>query len=326
MIGKIVCTEGRLRQLHFPGVLYYGTSVFYTARNPSSRADALLREAPMTIFTFLLVSIAACVLFFCLFNFISGRKLLSDIEDAVLLLVSTAMLFSYPVPKRFKRVLAGRIVLFCWMAGGFSFAVYFQSLLTSSLSSGYHWDADDTLEKLYPKLESGRVLPCVMRNTYFERLLRWSDGKQDILGAMAAARRRSPDKDSTVSDTEEGCLDKVVRGGHVFVSADLGVCGQASYGNTVTRGKDAIHTLYGSTPMGKDSPLRDSYGHLLARIFETGWELRQAGMESWNCSRFGDIEVSLVAHDVRQFLWSYYVCCSAAAIVLAIEVLISRVF
>ncbi|CAN7946730.1 unnamed protein product, partial [Ixodes pacificus] len=319
MIGKFVYTEGRLRQLHFPGVFFYGTSVLYTARNPSSRADALLREAPLTIFTFLLVSIAACVLFFCLMNYISGRKLFSDIQDAALVLVSTAMQFSYPIPKQFKRGLAGRIVLFCWMAGGLSLAAYFQSLLTSSLSSGYDWDADDTLEKLYPKLESGRVLPCAKRNTYFERLLRRSDGKQGIIGAMAAARRRSPDKDSTVSDTEQGCMDKVVIGGHVFVSADLGVCGQASYGNTVTRGKDVIHTLYGSTPMKKDSPLRDSYGHLLARIFETGWELRQAGMKSWNCSRFGDRGVSLVAHDVRQFLWPYYVCCLAAAIVLAIE-------
>ncbi|CAN8000546.1 unnamed protein product [Ixodes hexagonus] len=326
MVDKIVYTESRLRQVHFPGVLYYGRSVWYTARRPSRRADALLHEAPLTFFTFLGISIVACVLCFCLINYCSRRDVLSDVQDLAMVLVSTAMLFAYPVPQRFERFMAGRIVLFCWMAGGFSLAVYFQSLLTSSLSSGYGWDADDTIEKLYPKLATGKLLPCVKKGTYFDRLLLQSIGKQDILGAMAAARSRASNKNSTISNTIAGCMNKVVRGGHVLVSFDFGDCARGEFGSTVTLGKDSIHTLYGSTPVRKNFPLRDSYGKLVSSIFETGWELRALNLFNWNCSRFGDRELSVSSYDATQFLPVYYMSCGVAAIVFVAELLMSHVF
>ncbi|KAG0417566.1 hypothetical protein HPB47_005515 [Ixodes persulcatus] len=159
-------------------------------------------------------------------------------------------------------------MFFCWMVGGFSLATYFQSLLTSSLSSGNGWDADDTIDQLYPKLASGKVLPCVIRGTIMEHQLQ-SENKQGIIGAMAAAQQRSPNKNSTLSDTNGGCRDKVVRGSHVFLSLDFEECSLAMLGNMVTVGKETIYTLYMSTPVRKDFPLRAIYGRLVTRIFET---------------------------------------------------------
>ncbi|KAG0426107.1 hypothetical protein HPB47_026759 [Ixodes persulcatus] len=211
VVEPIVVDAKRWRLFHFPRIFYHGKILFYTVRKPSRRAGAFIRVAPMTFFAILFLSMVTCALGFCLINYCSGRGLLNGIQDVVLVLVSTAMLFSYPVPERFQRVLAGRIVLFCWTAGGFSLVVYFQSLLTSSLSSGYVWDADDTIEKLYPRLASGKLLPCVVKGIYFERLLLQVDDKQGIIGVMAAARRRSSNKDSTVSDTINGCMEKVLR-------------------------------------------------------------------------------------------------------------------
>ncbi|KAM7289575.1 hypothetical protein ISCGN_029704, partial [Ixodes scapularis] len=269
MVDRIACTVERWRLVHFPGIFYYGRIVFYTVRKPSRLADEFLREAPTTFFALLFLSMVACAFIFCLINYRSGRKLLNSIQDVVLVFVATVMLFSYPVPQRFEHVLAGRIVLFCWMVGGFSLAVYFQSVLTSSLSSRYGWDADDTIDKLYPKLLSGKVLPCVKRGSFSEHLLLRSDDKQGIINAMAAARQRSPDKNSTQSDTDEGCTDKVGRGSHVLVSFDWSGCHRSKFGNEVIPSKDTIYTEYGSTPVRKDFPLRDSYGQLVARIFET---------------------------------------------------------
>ncbi|KAG0428846.1 hypothetical protein HPB47_024200 [Ixodes persulcatus] len=292
LVQSIVPTADYWRLLHFPRLYCHGKMLFYTVRKPSRRADAFIREAPTAFFTILFLSMVTCALGFCLINYCSGRGLLDGIQDVALFLVSTAMLFSHPVPERFQGILAGRIVLFCWMAGGFSLAVSFQSLLTSSLSSGYGWDADDTIDKLYPKLASGKVLPCVTKGTYYETLLLQSDDQEDIIGAMAAARRRSSDRDSTVSDTDEGCVEKVLGGSHVFLSHNMHECFIAEHGSMVTSGKDTIHWLYGSTPVRKDLPLRNSYGQLVARMFETGLLPNRMSLRYWNCSRFGDMQVN----------------------------------
>ncbi|KAM7289572.1 hypothetical protein ISCGN_029701 [Ixodes scapularis] len=268
MVQNAACDVHRWRLIHFPGILRCGRAVFYTVRKPSRRADELLREAPSTFFALLFLSIVACALGFCLINYCSGRQPLKGIQEVALVFVSTAMLFSYPIPQRFERVLAGRIMFFCWMVGGFSLATYLQSLLTSSLSSGYGWDADDTIDKLYPKLASGKVLPCVIRGKFLYHQLQ-SDNKQGIIGAMAAAQQRSPNKNSTLSDTIDGCRDKVLRGSHVFLSEDFEECSLAKLGNMVTAGKETIYTLYMSTPVRKHFPLRAIYGRLVTRIFET---------------------------------------------------------
>ncbi|KAG0417568.1 hypothetical protein HPB47_005517 [Ixodes persulcatus] len=295
MVEATACDVHRWRLVHFPGFLYHSRAVFYTVRKPSRRAYEFLREAPTAFFALLFLSIVACALIFCLINYCSGRQPLNGIQEVALAFVSTAMLFSYPVPQRFERVLAGRIVLFCWMVGGFSLATYLQSLLTSSLSSIYGWDADDTIDKLYPKVASGKVLPCVLRGTFMDTLLKSGD-KQGIIGAMAAAQQRSPNKNSTVSDTQKGCTDKVVRGSHVFLSVDFEECNLAIFGNMVTVGKETIYTLYMSTPVRKYFTLRATYGRLVARIFETHLQSDDVRALQSNCSRFGDVE------DLEEFM------------------------
>ncbi|KAM7289596.1 hypothetical protein ISCGN_029725 [Ixodes scapularis] len=319
LVHPTVLDEKYWQLLHFPRVFYYRRIDFYTVRKPSRRAGAFIRKAPMAFFTILFLSMVTCALGFCLINYCSGRGLVNGIQDVVLVLVSTAMLFSYPVPERFQRVLAGRIVLFCWMAGGFQLAVYFQSLLTSSLSSGYVWEADDTIEKLYSRLASGKVLPCVLKGSYFDRLLLQTDDKQGIIGAMAAARRRSSNKNSTVCDTTKECMKKVLGGSHVFLSHEKHECFIAKHGNRLTSGKDTIHQLYASTPVRKDLPLRNSYGQLVARMFETGLLPNRMSLHYWNCSRIRDMQVSLVPFDATQFRRVYYLCCGAATIVFVVE-------
>lgn len=323
---NIVPDANRWRLLHFPRFFDHGRVLFYTVRKPSLRAGAFIREAPMAFFTILFLSMVTCALGFCLINYCSGRGLVNGIQDVVFVLVSTAMLFSYPVPERFQRVVAGRIMLFCWMAGGFSLAVYFQSLLTSSLSSGYVWEADDTIEKLYSRLASKKVLPCVLKGSYYDRLLRQSDDKHGIIGAMAAARRLSSNKASTVSNTTEDCMEKVLGGIHVFISHEKHQCFIAKHGNRLTSGKDTIHRLYASTPVRKDLPLRNSYGQLVARMFETGLLSNRMSLRIWNCSRIRDMQVSLVPYDASQFRRVYYLCCGAATIVFVVEVMIFRMF
>ncbi|KAM7289591.1 hypothetical protein ISCGN_029720 [Ixodes scapularis] len=297
---NIVPDANRWRLLHFPRFFDHGRVLFYTVRKPSLRAGAFIREAPMAFFTILFLSMVTCALGFCLINYCSGRGLVNGIQDVVFVLVSTAMLFSYPVPERFQRVLAGRIVLFCWMAGGFSLAVYFQSLLTSSLSSGYVWEADDTIEKLYSRLASKKVLPCVLKGSYYDRLLRQSDDKHGIIGAMAAARRLSSNKASTVSYTTKDCMEKVLGGSHVFISHEKHQCFLAKHGNRLTSGKDTIYGVYASTPVRKDWPLRNSYGQLVARMFETGLLSNRMSLRYWNCSRIRDMQVSLAPYDASQ--------------------------
>ncbi|KAM7289595.1 hypothetical protein ISCGN_029724 [Ixodes scapularis] len=241
LVHPTVLDEKYWQLLHFPRVFFYRRIEFHAVRKLSRRAGAFIRKAPMAYFTILFLSMVTCAIGFCVINYCSGRGLVNGIQDVVLVLVSTTMLFSYRVPERFQRVLAGRIVLFCWMAGGFQLGVYFQGLLTSSLSSGYVWDADDTIEKLHPRLTSGKVLPCVLKGSYFDRLLLQSDETQGIIGAMAAARRRSPNKNSTVCHTFKECMKKVLGGSHVFLSHEKHGCFVVKHDNRLTFGKDAIH-------------------------------------------------------------------------------------
>ncbi|KAG0426816.1 hypothetical protein HPB47_026094 [Ixodes persulcatus] len=315
VVDNVILSEYRWRHVYFPLPLNYGTMVFYTSRRFYSHTDKILRTIRPTYFALVYVSLAASMLFFCLVNYRYGRRLFKDLHDVALALISTLMLFSYPVPKPFLRNQGGRIVLFCWMAGGFSLAAYFQSLLISSLTTGPSWEADNTLHKLYSRLASGTLLPCVRRGSYLDDLLCHTNASQGILGALALAWRRSPDRNSSWVGKEEECVDRVVRGTHVFVTGRMDPCVRTTFKKVMELGKEQIQTVYGGTATKKKFHLRHSYSRLVERLFETGLSARVVQIHYWNCSR-SEAEPSVANFDAAPFLYVYCYCCGAACLML----------
>ncbi|KAH7943426.1 hypothetical protein HPB52_008149 [Rhipicephalus sanguineus] len=84
-----------------------------------------------------------------------------DLLLSILPLASLLLLSLVASQLRSMRSSSG-IMLAAWMAACFWLAAYTQSLLTASVTAGARWEADDTLDKIFPKLERGELLPCAV--------------------------------------------------------------------------------------------------------------------------------------------------------------------
>ncbi|KAH7942743.1 hypothetical protein HPB52_000692 [Rhipicephalus sanguineus] len=147
-------TERRYGQV-YATVNRFGGASYYVPKRTRVSDDLLLSILPLA--SLLLLSLVACVGTILLASKRS-ESLWQLSQDALLALLASVFLFSSPL--RSMRS-SSRIVLAAWMAACFSLAAYTQSLLTASVTAGARWEADDTLDKIYPKLEAGELLPCV---------------------------------------------------------------------------------------------------------------------------------------------------------------------
>ncbi|KAL1419978.1 hypothetical protein MTO96_024771 [Rhipicephalus appendiculatus] len=277
-------TERRFGQVYATANRFSGAS-YYVPKRTRASDDFLLSILPLA--SLLLLSLVACVGAILL-----ARKRSESLwqlsQDALLSLLASAFLFSSPL--RSTRS-SNRIVLAAWMAACFSLAAYTQSLLTASATAGARWEADDTLDKIYPKLEAGELLPCVVARTYFDLLLREGglhpSRRRNLIDAMAtaAARRRArTSADDVAVRHHEGCMEKVTKGTHLYFTVTSDLCIYVSDSPHIAKGKEVLSTIVGGFPMRNNYSFRREIAWLIRQAFEAGWNIRWKRRMLWNCS------------------------------------------
>ncbi|XP_040068716.1 uncharacterized protein LOC115317812 [Ixodes scapularis] len=310
--GNIMLSEYRRLHIFYPAFLFDEKAVYYVGGKATWQNGMHLNSSLAEFLALLLAAAVVCLACFCFLNYRDRRPLGSDIGDIGMVVVASVLSFPYPVPSSFKRSNFGRTVLFHWILGGTSLAIFFQSLLTSSSSHGLSWEADDTQEKLVPHLVAGTVSVCVRRPYIHESLLEERVNDSDFLGHMARAFRRNP----TIVATVDECLDHVVRRTHLFFTAVREPTELYKYGRKIARGKETMVPSLGSTPVRKDFPLRHEFAAVYRRLDETGLRPSRSKFEGW---KWSISEESAAPLDVRPFIILYLAGCVAAAIVLALE-------
>ncbi|KAH8024855.1 hypothetical protein HPB51_001768 [Rhipicephalus microplus] len=158
---------------------------------------------------------------------------------------------------------SSRVVFAAWMAACFSLAAYTQSLLTASAMAGARWEADDTLDKIYPKLETGELLPCVVAHTYFALWLREAGlhhrRQRNLIDAMAAAAARLEARtsaDDVVALDHMSCLEKVTKGTHMYLTVTSDLCLYVADSKDIAKGKEVLTAILGGFPMRNDYSFR----------------------------------------------------------------------
>ncbi|KAM7288454.1 uncharacterized protein ISCGN_028685 [Ixodes scapularis] len=313
--ANIVFSEYRRAHVFYPAYLYHNEAVYYVGATATMHNSLHLNSSFAEFLAFLVATAVVCLACFCFINYRHRRPLRQDIGGIGMVLVAAVLGFPYPVPGSFDRSTFGRTVLFYWLLGGTSLAIFFQSLLTSSASYGVYWEADNTHEKLVPDLVAGAVSVCVERPFFHGSLLEQRVNDSDFLGHMARAFRRNP----TNMETADKCFNLATKRTHVFLTSEHSPCNLKMYGERIVRGKETMHPTFGSTPVRKDFPLRAEFMALNRRLVETGLRKHHAAWEKGDCSFVEQADESEVPLDVRGFITLYLAGCTAALVVLVLE-------
>lgn len=303
---------------YYPGIRHHHHVVYFVGQKAVRQGNVVSFWPFLEFFSVLFACLVGCLLMFNVINYCSGRNAPSDIADTCMALVAAVLMLSSAVPRNFERSSSGRTVLISWFMAGFSLSVYCQSLLTSSVTSGTRWEADDTPAKLRPKLTQGKVSICTEQGTYCNFLLETSLNDTDVLGAMSRAVKYNPN--IYFSGTVHECLQKAARSTHVFLSENWNPCDVVKLGKYITIGREPIQALFSGHPVRKDFPYRREIGFIIKRIFESGWDKRIDSLSSWNCSSSANEPPPIVPIDVTRFLSLYFVCCGFAVVVLVLEI------
>ncbi|KAH8042486.1 hypothetical protein HPB51_023534 [Rhipicephalus microplus] len=132
-------------------------ATFFVQKNWNRGGQILVGSLPRASILILPVLVTAG--FFVLLNVRHGHRPFEGISQLILALVAAVLLIASRVRNVNDRCTPGRMVIACWLLAGFSLAAFTQSLLTAMLSSRPTWDADDTVDKLVPRLRNGHLLP-----------------------------------------------------------------------------------------------------------------------------------------------------------------------
>ncbi|KAH7931507.1 hypothetical protein HPB49_026692 [Dermacentor silvarum] len=210
--------------------------------------------------------------FFVLLNIHRRHRPLNGLAEVVLSLLATTLSLLEPVPeKQHARSRSGRVILECWFLACFSLTVYTKSLLTASLMARPTWEADDTLDKMLPKLQRGYLLPCVENNSFVDVLLARANGSgSDVIGNMALAVKRWARKKDDFTGSVAASLLRTMRGTHVLLEDSLPPCVHLRSEKAIAAGEKPVFSLIGGFPIRKDYPLRSELLSLVHRILETG--------------------------------------------------------
>ncbi|KAH7950099.1 hypothetical protein HPB49_019561 [Dermacentor silvarum] len=212
---------------------------------------------------------------FVLLNIRHGTQPMRDIGGVALALVAYTLSFTSPLRGHHATSMSGRVAMGFWMLAGFSLAAYTRSLLIASLMAQPTWDADDTLDKLLPKLQQGRLLPCAESNSFFDVLLTTTTGNASgVVHAMAKSAKRWARSRGDFTGSIQSCLERTRRGTHVLFAGGIDPCRHSQFQKTIVEGQEQIRTLIGGFPVRRDYERRSELISLVRRIFETGWDLR----------------------------------------------------
>ncbi|KAL1468926.1 hypothetical protein MTO96_025142 [Rhipicephalus appendiculatus] len=217
----------------------------------------LALTGPMSWALLLSLSVLVTAGIFVLLNLRDGRRPFRGIIQLILALVGAVLLIASPVRNVHDRCTTSRTVVACWLLAGFSLASYSQSLLTATLSARPTWDADDTVEKLVPKLRNGHLLPCVERGSYFHYLIRaTSEEQSDFLGALSYAAKPWARNKHRIAGNFKACADRTTKGTHLFITLNEEPCKLSRLAGAAVEGKSSISNVLAGFPIRKHYRLR----------------------------------------------------------------------
>ncbi|KAH6943395.1 hypothetical protein HPB50_020892 [Hyalomma asiaticum] len=239
-----------LRYKHFDfTVNKFGQAVYFVQKKWKHQTDFVFSLLPWT--SLLALSMVFVASSFALLNIRHGSAPMSGMGGVVLALVAYTLSFTSPLRGRHATSTTGRVVMGFWMLAGFSLAAYTRSLLTASLMAQPAWDADDTLDKMLPKVQQGRLLPCAESNSFFEVLLSTATGNASgVVNAMAKSAKRWARSKGDFTGSIQSCLERTRSGTHVFFSGGIDPCRHSKYYSSVTLGQEPIRTLVGGFRFG----------------------------------------------------------------------------
>ncbi|KAK8774614.1 hypothetical protein V5799_010854 [Amblyomma americanum] len=283
---------------------------FYVKKKWRHRAEVFLGGFPLIIL--LALSIIVSVSFFAVLNASHGKPALKNMGNITLALIAATLSLSSPLRGDHAHSTSSGFVMACWMLACFSLTTYTRSLLTASLMARPTWEADDTLEKMLPKLQRGRLLPCAESYSFFDALLSRAGGNgTDVVDVMARAAKRWAHSREDFTGNITSCLQRTRKGTHVLFTASIDFCYFLRLRTSISPGQKPIQSIVGGFPIRKDYPLRGELIQLLQRIFETGWDIRLSRLAESNCSALADDEENPLS--VQTLLYAYCACCAVSS-------------
>lgn len=319
----IAITEDRFELLHFT---HYSilTGVYYVQKKTRARID-YLQFLPLWA-SILLLSMVACVGVLILAEVGTGtRSSGNGVQDKTMALTAGILLLSSPLTT--ERT-AARFVLAAWSLACFSLAVHLQSLLIASVTSGLGWEADNTIERLYPKVNSGHLIPCCLPGLIFDVIFSKAgrnDQQFSVIDLIAAASQRFEKHSGPLKTrhTLAGCMNKVTKGTHVYVGFGGMHCWHYKepwyqQRNTV-QGRETLLTIPTGFAMRKDKYLRRHIDLIARRLVETGWNDRQQNLEHWRCFGKENLRKEFNLPGIRQVFGLLSVGFSLTLVVFGVE-------
>ncbi|KAH7943824.1 hypothetical protein HPB52_011868 [Rhipicephalus sanguineus] len=153
-------TAERYQHFHFT-VNQFAHAVYYVEKRWNHQSTVFLGMFPwLFLIALLMVASASC---FVLLNIHGGRRPMNGLGAVVLALMASTLSLSAQIRLEHAHSRSGRVIMACWMLACFSLTSYIKSLLTASLTARPVWEADYSLEKMLPKLQRGRLLPCAIK-------------------------------------------------------------------------------------------------------------------------------------------------------------------
>ncbi|KAH7957357.1 hypothetical protein HPB52_018093 [Rhipicephalus sanguineus] len=268
----------------------------------------------------LTLSVLVTAGFFVLLNVRHGHRPFEGISQLILALVAAVLLIASPVRKANEPCTYSRTVIACWLLAGFSLAAFTQSLLTATLSAQPTWDADDTVDKLVPKLRHGHLLPCVERGSFFHYLItETSEQRNDFLGALSFAAKRWARNKHQFTGNINACADRTTKGTHLLITFDKEPCQLSGLAGAAVEGKSSILSVFAGFPIRKYYHLQGPFVSLVRRVFETGWHVRHERFETFNCTAIQDVPAQKLRTNL--LVKMYLAVCASIIGVFLLEVL-----
>ncbi|KAH7956055.1 hypothetical protein HPB52_005791 [Rhipicephalus sanguineus] len=260
---------------------------------------------------------------FVLVNMRRGRRPFDGIIQLILALQAAVFLIASPIRNVNDRCTYSRMVIACWLLAGFSLAAYTQSLLTATLSARPTWDADDTVDKLVPKLRDGHLLPCVENRSYFLYLIAASSEKRsDFLGSLSFAVKRWARNKDQFTGNFNSCAERTTKETHLLIMFDQEPCKVSRLTGAAVEGKSSISSVFAGFPIRKYYRLRRPFVSLVRRIFETGWHVRHERLETFNCTVTQDVPAQTPPTNL--LVKMYLALCASITGVFSLEVIHHR--
>ncbi|KAH6925660.1 hypothetical protein HPB50_008475 [Hyalomma asiaticum] len=320
-----------MRDVHIPGAIGYWYESFYVKRNNLvllSFSD-ILDDSKFGL-TLVAVALFLTLLVLVLTNADRARSCSVDaLASTFMFLLASFYSTSHSLPRIGRLTCLATLVCGLWMVAMLPFSNYFRSELTSLVTLRAFPDHMDTLAELERGLDEGRVVPCVVKDSFLHERVTSEEYIGNLHRKLRSAFQGYKHREKLVQLSYVQCLKCALTEGRICYAPSLPSWWRSPDKGKLVESREHMNFVLLTIGIRKNYPLLRGLQELIRKIMEGGLmrapeEYLRAGHLQNYCEQTSYEMKPLKLAELSSFFYAFVTLLAATLAVFLTEIFIYR--